>query len=102
MDLARELGIRVSEMGEVSGAGEGGTAMGGADAVELSFGGITIPSRPMMAIAINKRLAAFNGRPVMGPIGNDFVGSHIVEIDYPGRRLIVRDQRAGRTAAMAS
>jgi hypothetical protein len=93
MTLARDLGIGVHPLGGVGGAGEGTTPMGGADEVALSFGGISLPARPMMAIELNQRLAPFNGRAVMGLLGNDFISSRIVEIDYAAQRLRIHDPK---------
>src|SRR5690606_7639435 len=44
----------------------------------------------VIAVAINDRLSPFNGRPIMGLIGNDFIMSRVVEIDYERSRLIIR------------
>jgi hypothetical protein len=43
-----------------------------------------------MTIEINQRLSDFNGGALMGLIGNDFVSSRIVEIDYPRSVLRIR------------
>jgi hypothetical protein len=91
LGLARDLGIPVIPMGRVGGAGEGSAQMGQAREVALSFGGVAIPRRPMLAVDLNERLAPFSARPIMGLIGNDFISSHIVEIDYPKRTITVRD-----------
>jgi len=87
--LAKDLGLAVTEIGRVGGAGEGTAAYGSAQDVALTFGGVSLPPRTMMAADLNERLAPFGARPVMGLIGNDFVSSRIVELDYPNERITI-------------
>lgn len=91
LHLAEALGIALSTRGRIQGAGEGSTAAAMASGVTLDLGGITIPLDTVIAVAINDRLSPFNGRPIMGLIGNDFIMSRVVEIDYERSRLIIRE-----------
>lgn len=95
-ELAKELDLAVTPMGRVGGAGEGSTPMAGIGGVRLEMGGIDFGVRPMMGVSINKRLSGYSGRPVMGLIGNDFIATHIVEVDYAKRRVTVRDPKGWR------
>jgi predicted aspartyl protease len=92
-DLAEELGLRVTPMGQVGGAGEGSAKMFGVNDVRLEFGGIDLGSNPMMGVNINATISGYSGREVRGLIGNDFIWSHLVEIDYGGRTVTVRDPK---------
>lgn len=92
-DLAAELGLAVTPAGEVGGAGEGSTAMSQVSDVALEFGGITLKRRAMPGVAINARLSGFSGRPVLGLIGNDFIATRVVELDYGRRVMTVRDPK---------
>lgn len=92
-DLARVLGLRVTPMGNASGAGEGSTPMAAVQDAHLEFGGNEIGPRNILGVAINSRLAGFAGRPIMGLIGNDFISSRVVVIDYAGRTLTIHDPK---------
>ena len=89
LTLARDLGLNVIGGGRVGGAGEGSSEMGMVSDVSISFGGITLPARTMMAADLNERLAPFSARPVLGLIGNDFITSHVVAVDYAKQRVRV-------------
>ncbi len=89
INLARELGLQVGGGGRIGGAGEGTSEMGMVSGVALSFGGINLPARTMMAADLDKRLAPFSARPVLGLIGNDFVAARVVAVDYAAQRIRV-------------
>ena len=89
-DLAKELGMEVAQAGQVRGAGEGSAAMGMAGPVTLEFGGLKVARRKMMTVTLNQTLAPMSSGPVMGLIGNDWITTRVVEVDYPGRKITVR------------
>ncbi len=82
LDLAKELGLQSLQMGEIGGAGEGSAAMGMIGEVTLEFGGLSIKRKQMAAVDLTGTVSQVGGRKIRGLIGNDWVTSRVVEIDY--------------------
>lgn len=91
MQVARKLGLRLSNPQRTGGAGEGSTSMATTQFDTVSLPGLSYkPSRPL-AIDVDAVMQAPEGRHVQGLVGGDFMARTIVEIDYAQRRVSFRD-----------
>jgi hypothetical protein len=96
MATAESLGATLGQRFEARGAGAG-TSQG----AQLAGASVTIPGAAGSPIDIGAALAlddlsAFEGRPVEGILGYNFIASYVLAIDYHGRRLLLHDKAAFR------
>jgi hypothetical protein len=89
LDLARTLGLTVTDEGMIGGAGEGRTQSGMTRVKSLSLPGLDLFPRQALAIAVDKAVSQFEGRHVDGLLGVDFLRTFVVRLDYPNRRLSI-------------
>jgi hypothetical protein len=89
MDLARELKLPVAGQRQLTGAGEGTTAVGTTKVQSLALPGLELFPENVWALRVNKPVSPYEGRRIDGMLGIDFLKKFVVRIDYPARKLDV-------------
>lgn len=89
--LAKDLRIKTAPRGMVGGAGTGGMIAAQARRVPITMGGIRVAAEHPLVIPIDEHLSRYDGRHILGLVGNDTLAKHVVQIDYAGRKLRFHD-----------
>jgi hypothetical protein len=92
IDAATAAGVQFGESVGARGAGSGmltGAAI--ESRLEVEPGGNRALALTIQQALPLTNLARYEGRAVDGILGADFIGRHVVEIDYAGRRLRLHD-----------
>lgn len=90
-DLCKKLDLECTPGGQASGAGEMGAEMWMVRGASMTMAGIPLPEGvPVVAIDID-RLSPYSAHELKGLVGNDFLSSHVVRIDYQARHLTIFD-----------
>lgn len=91
---AETLNLPLSEIGEVSGAGEQRVSMAVVSDVKMSLAGVEFGAPRVNVIPVSDSIERFEGRAVDGLLGCDFFRRFVVEIDYATGRISLHDPRA--------
>src|SRR5207244_1021477 len=86
-DLAGSISLSSRLAGETAGAGQGRMPLYVVGAADVSIGGVRVREGPLSGLPLNSSLSKYQGREIMGLVGNDIVARYAVQIDYAGRRL---------------
>ena len=89
---ARALGLALQGKMEGRGAGEGSTDVALIAGVTFRLPGVEVADQTVAAITLEP-LAPFEGRPMHGILGYDFISRFVVEIDYAAGQLHLYDPR---------
>lgn len=95
---AESLGVDLGQRFEARGAGAGtsrGAQLAGVSVVLPEVAGTQIEVSAALAL---DDLAAFEGRPVHGILGYNFIAAYVLGIDYQRQRLLLHDRAAFRYA----
>lgn len=85
--VAARLGLRTRDEHQVSGAGHGTLTQARAGPIALEVGGVPLPLQQVAVSAFDALLSPFLGRQVPGLIGSELFRDHLVELDFPTRRM---------------
>lgn len=90
--LARELSLTEGQAARARGAG-GERSARLVEGVDLQFGALALTDRRVVAVDLSGVRRA-TGLPVMAIVGADVFREFVVDLDYPRRRMRLRDPRA--------
>jgi hypothetical protein len=95
-DIARRLNLSVADAGTTTGAGANTLRQGRARGVTLDVGGVALGPIDVVVSRLDSLLAPSQGRPAPGLIGSRFFMEHVVELDFGGLVMHVRDPKTFR------
>jgi hypothetical protein len=91
-DQARAQGLELQGKLEGRGAGEGSTDVAFVTGATFHLPGVQVVDQTIAAISLTP-LTPFEGRPIHGILGYDFISRFVVEIDYGTGQLHLHDPR---------
>ena len=86
-------GLTVSRHTTATGAGRGNLSVGHAGAITLSVGGIALQEDSPEVAALDGLLAPYTGRHIGGIIGGNFIGQHVITLDFAQQRIFLSDPK---------
>lgn len=92
-DQVKPLGLSLSDISAVSGAGEQSVNIATGSAVRINLPGVEFNEPQVIVLPVSASIAGFEGRRVDGLLGYDFFKRFVVEIDYAAQRLHLHDSQ---------
>ncbi|MDQ1592161.1 MAG: hypothetical protein QOG71_2788 [Pyrinomonadaceae bacterium] len=90
-DQVKTLGLSLSDVSAVRGAGEQSVNIATGSAIKIDLPGVEINEPSVTVLPVSASIASFEGRRVDGLLGYDFFKRFVVEIDYAAQRLNLYD-----------
>jgi len=95
--IQKELSLRSSAVGSVTGSGEHSEQVKVVDHINIELSGIEFALNNVAAIPLKSLEASF-GRRIDGILGYDFISQFVVEIDYAQSLVTIHDPKTFRYA----
>jgi hypothetical protein len=90
-DQVKPLGLSLSDISAVRGAGEQSVNIATGSAVKISLPGVEFQEPQVTVLPVSGSIARYEGRRVDGLLGYDFFKRFVVEIDYAAQRINLHD-----------
>ncbi|HJR08151.1 MAG TPA: aspartyl protease family protein [Pyrinomonadaceae bacterium] len=90
-DQVKTLGLSLSGISSVRGAGEQSVNIATGSAIKINLPGVEINEPQVIVLPVSASIGSFEGRRVDGLLGYDFFKRFVVEIDYAAQRLNLYD-----------
>ncbi|HEX8128483.1 MAG TPA: aspartyl protease family protein [Pyrinomonadaceae bacterium] len=86
-EQVKTLGLNLSDISAVRGAGERSVNIAVGSAVKISLPGVEFKEQSVTVLPVSDSIARYEGRRVDGLLGYDFFKRFVVEIDYAAGRI---------------
>jgi predicted aspartyl protease len=90
-DQVKPLGLTLSDISTVRGAGEQSVNIATGSAIKINLPGVEINEPHVTVLPVSAAIASFEGRRIDGLLGYGFFKRFVVEIDYAAQHLNLYD-----------
>lgn len=92
LELAKSLGLTLQGQVQAGGAGENSPVGALIKDTYFSISGLKDFSQPLQVAMPLSSLSSYEGRPVVGVLGYEFISQYVIEIDYAAYKLRLYDK----------